>query len=189
MASQNKHRRFFRSQDQERVKEPEHEEIGKIQLNTLINYLHDLYGIDKKVFDDFLLMKLGKDVWITNKATKNFLAFKNKLRINSLGIRAIRNAFDVPKLTTNFAIFLNDKITKNYYDMNEKELDEYIHGYEINFPENKKGELKNYLIMKHKNQVYGVGLIIENKIKSQVPKGRKLKNQLSNTNSEEVIDE
>lgn len=187
MASQNKHRRFFRSQDQERVKEPEHEEIGKIQMNTLLNYLHNLYGIDTKIFDDFIFLKLGKDVWITNKATKNFLAFKNKLKINSLGIRAIRNAFDVPKLTTNFAIFLNDKITKNSYDMNDKELDEYTHGYEI-IPQSLEG-LKNYLIMKNKNQVYGIGLIIDNKIKSQVPKGRKLKNQLSSNVNTEIIDE
>jgi len=128
-------------------------------MNTLLNYLHNLYGIDTKIFDDFIFLKLGKDVWITNKATKNFLAFKNKLKINSLGIRAIRNAFDVPKLTTNFAIFLNNKITKNY------------------------------LIMKNKNQVYGIGLIIDNKIKSQVPKGRKLKNQLSSNVDKEIIDE
>jgi len=177
MASQSKHRRFFRNEDEERRIEYQHEEINKIELKKLYNYMHDLYGIEPKVLDAIVLLKKGKDVWITTKHTQNILAHEKKFTINSLGMRAIRNAFDVPKLTTNFVIFLNDKITKNYYDMNDQELEDYIHGYE--FKSRYNNDFKNYLIMKYKNVVYGVGLISNDVIKSQVPKGRKLKNQLN----------
>ena len=187
MASKNKHRRFFRSEDTERRVDPEHEDINKIQLTKIIDFLHDFYGIEKKFFDDYIFMKLGKDVWMTTKSAKNMLSVcKSGLTVNSIGVRVLRNAFEVPKPTTNFVIFLNEKITKNFYEMNEKELDEYTHGYEIKMRYD--NEFKNYLIMKHKNQTYGVGLISEGTIKSQVPKGRKLKNQLASI-KEEVIDE
>lgn len=186
MASKSKHRRFFRSEDQERIKEPEHEEIGKIETKKLLDYLQTIYGIDSKLFDNLILLKKGKDVWITNKATKNFLAYNKNITINSLGMRAIRNAFDVPKLTTNFVLYLNDKIRKNYYDMNEKDVENYTHGYSIKMAYN--NEFRNYLVMKYKGQSFGVGLISNDEIKSQLPKGRVLKNQL-NIKEEKEIDE
>lgn len=180
MASQNKHRGFFRSKDKKRI-ESKYEEIGKIESKKLMNYLIDLYGIKKSYLNKFVFIKKGKDVWITNKSTKNFLAFNKVFNINSLGMRAIRNAFIVPKITTNFAIFLNKNITKNYYNMNNKELEDYTHGYDIILKD--KIDLKNYLIMKYKNDVYGVGLISQDRIKSQVPKGRRLKNQINQKES------
>lgn len=178
MASQNKHRRVLRSEIKKGIKS-NYEEIGKIELKKLKKYLTELYSIDESVLDDLVFLKKGKDVWITNKATKNFLNFGKAFIINSLGLRAIRNAFGVPKITTNFAIFLNKNINSNYYELNKEELEEYTHGYDIMLKNDGKNSFKNYLIMKYNKEVYGVGLIIDNTIKSQVPKGRRLRNQIN----------
>ena len=37
---------------------------------------------------------------------------------------------------------------------------------------------KNYVVLRYNNQNIGIGLVLENRIKNQVPKGRKLKNQI-----------
>jgi NOL1/NOP2/fmu family ribosome biogenesis protein len=176
MASKSKHRRFFRSEDQERRIDPKPEELGKIEVKKLQNYLHDTYGIDLEYLESLSYLKRGKDVWITNKATKSMVGIGKNLNINSLGLRALRNAFEVPKITTNFAILLDNKITKNYHNMTKEDLDKFSRGNEISIPA--KNDYKNYLILKYNNEVYGVGLINNGIVKSQVPKGRLLRNNL-----------
>ena len=109
MASQSKDRRVFHSQDYQEIKE--YEELNRKQKKIFIKYLSEVYGIDQTFMCEFVFLKRGKDIWITTKATKNILGFSRSLKINSIGMRAIRNAFDVPKITTNFAILLNNKIT------------------------------------------------------------------------------
>jgi len=178
MASKSKHRRFFRSEDQERRVDPKPEELGKIEVKKLQNYLHDTYGIDLEYLESLSFLKRGKDVWITNKSAKSMINIGKNLNINSLGLRILRNAFEVPKITTNFAILLDNKITKNYHNMTKDEVDKFTRGNEISLPA--KNEYKNYLILKYNNEVYGVGLINNDILKSQVPKGRLLRNQISN---------
>ncbi len=177
MATKNKHRRFFRLQDEDRRIDPDPEELGKIETKKLQIYLNETYGIALDYLESLILLKRGKDIWITNKAAKSMIGIGKNLNINSLGLRALRNAFEVPKMTTNFAVFLNDKITKNYYEMTKEQLDEFTRGSEIKI--NAANEFKNYLILKYNKEVYGVGIINNGAIKSQVPKGRVLKNQLS----------
>ena len=176
MASKNKHRRFFRSKDEERRIDSKLEELGKIETKKLQNYLHKTYGINLDYLESLALLKRGKDIWATNKSTKCMISIGKNLNINSLGIRILRNAFEVPKITTNFAILVNDKITKNYYEMTKEQADEFTHGNEISIPAN--NDYKNYLILKYNDEVYGVGLINNGTVKSQVPKGRLLKNKL-----------
>ena len=172
MATQSKDRRLFHSQDN---KEIEYEELTSKQKKIIQKFLVETYGIDKRYLDNFVFLKRGKDVWITTKTTKNILKFSKNLKINSIGMRAIRNAFEIPKITTDFAIFLNDKITKNYYNLTKEELNKIIHGYDISIP--KESFTNNYLILKYNNEVFGVGLLSDTIIKNQIPKGRTLKNQ------------
>jgi len=175
MASKSKDRRFFREQDNKNII-PEHEELSKVELKRIFDYLNEVYGINENIFSETIFLKKGKDLWITTKPAKNIIKLSKELTINSIGIRAIRNAFDVPKITTNFATYLNKNIIKNFYELNDEELNNYTHGYDIDLRCN--NEFRNYLVLKYKDQVFGVGLISENTIKNQVPKGRVLKNQL-----------
>lgn len=174
MAPKRKHRRFFRDKV-EKVIEPEFEELNKMNSKKIYNYLNEAYGIEEENIKELVFLKKGKDVWVTNNSAKNFISFEKHLTINSLGMRAIRNAFDKPKITTNFAIFLNDKIKKNIYDLTENELDLFTHGYDLELNDK---TLKQYIVMRYKKQIFGVAVVSDNKIKNQVPKGRKLKNPI-----------
>lgn len=174
MAAKHKHRRFFRDETEKTI-DPEFEEINKVNQKKIFGFLDEAYGILEKDIEDLVFLKKGKDVWVTNKSAKNFISFEKQLTINSLGMRAIRNAFDKPKITTNFAIFLNDRIKKNIYDLSDEELELFTHGYDLELNDK---NLKQYIVMRYNKQIFGVAVISDNKIKNQVPKGRKLKNQI-----------
>ncbi len=174
MAPKHKHRRFFRDETEKTI-DPDYEELNKITSKKIFGFLDEAYGVLEKDVEELVFLKKGKDVWITNKSAKNFISFEKVLTINSLGMRAIRNAFDKPKITTNFAIFLNDKLKKNIYDLNDKELELFTHGFDLDL--NNK-DLKQYVVMRYNKQIFGVAVVSDNKIKNQVPKGRKLKNQI-----------
>ncbi len=158
----------------------EYEELEKIDIKRIYSFLNEIYGIEINFLESYNFLKKGNDVWITNKKTKNFIPFSNKgITINSIGFRALRNYLEVPKITSNFAIYLNNNIKENIYELNEKEYNQYIHGYDLDKTQEKEYK-NNYVILKYKKDVLGVGLLSQNKIKNQIPKGRVLKNQIEN---------
>ncbi len=171
MATQDEYGRFLSSEDYKRV--DYYKEISHKEELHIIKFLEDIYGVNQKDLENLLFIKKVEDVWVTTKRASKVLKFESALTINSVGFRAIRSAFSVsPKITTNFAQFLGEKITKNKYDMNKAEYELFIKGYELDNPNN----LRGFCILKYNNEVIGVGLATEGKIRNQLPKGRVLKN-------------
>jgi len=66
---------------------------------------------------------------------------------------------------------LKDQINKNIFDLNEKDVENWMKGQELNIKTGKKG----FLIMKYKNDFLGTGKASEEKIGNFIPKIRRLK--------------
>jgi len=66
---------------------------------------------------------------------------------------------------------LKNQITKNIFELDEKQAEQWMMGQELNITTGKKG----FFIMKFKDDFLGTGKISENKISNFVPKSRRLK--------------
>jgi len=66
---------------------------------------------------------------------------------------------------------LKDQITKNIFELDEKQAEQWMMGQELNLTTGKKG----FYIIKFKDDLLGTGKISENKISNFVPKSRRLK--------------
>jgi len=137
----------------------------------ILKYLRDRFGISKRIFSDYSFIVRGEKIWI---------AFKNVLEkdLEGLNIEAIGLLFGRYfekqkrfKPTTNALQIFGRYATKNIVELDEKEKEMYIRGYDL---EKKLNLEEGYVIVKFKNDVLGCGLYREGKIKNQIPKARKI---------------
>ena len=137
----------------------------------ILKYLRDRFGISKRIFSDYSFIVRGEKIWI---------AFKDVLEkdLEGLNIEAIGLLFGRYfekqkrfKPTTNALQIFGRYATKNIVELNEKEKEMYIRGYDL---EKKLNLEEGYVIVKFKNDVLGCGLYREGKIKNQIPKARKI---------------
>ena len=66
---------------------------------------------------------------------------------------------------------LKDQITKNTFELNEEQLEQWMKGNELNIKTGKK----EFLIMKYKDNLLGCGKASAEKISNFIPKNRRLK--------------
>jgi len=139
--------------------------------SSILKYLRDRFGISKRIFSDYSFIVRGEKIWI---------AFKDVLEkdLEGLNIEAIGLLFGRYfekqkrfKPTTNALQIFGRYATKNIVELDEKEKDMYIRGYDL---EKKLNLEEGYVIVKFKNDVLGCGLYREGKIKNQIPKARKI---------------
>ncbi len=69
---------------------------------------------------------------------------------------------------------LQNQITKNIFELNQKQAQEFLHGKELNIETNFRG----FIILKYKNDFIGTGKSSENKVTNFVPKNRRLKEKI-----------
>lgn len=171
MATQNRHGRFLSVQTK---KDIDYKELSKKELLHIENYLKEFYDIEPSLLNEYLFIKRGEDVWVTTKKSTTVMPYSAAgLQINSIGFRAIRNSFQTnPKITTNFAQLLGNKIKKNIYFATKKEIEELLKGYDLTTKE----DLFGYCVIKYDNKVICVGQYKDGNIKNQIPKGRTLHN-------------
>ena len=70
---------------------------------------------------------------------------------------------------------LKDQIKKNIFEIDEKQIDSWMHGSELNIATGKKG----FLAIRYKNDFLGTGKASAEKITNFIPKSRRLKNKQS----------
>lgn len=68
---------------------------------------------------------------------------------------------------------LQDQFTKNIFELDDKLVQEWMQGQELNIKTGKKG----FLVMKYKNDFLGTGKASEEKISNFIPKSRRLKSR------------
>ncbi|MEK6845031.1 MAG: hypothetical protein AABX44_02125 [Nanoarchaeota archaeon] len=68
---------------------------------------------------------------------------------------------------------LKNQITKNIFEINNEQLDNWMQGEELNI----QTGLKGIIVIKHKNNYLGCGKASENKIGNFIPKSRRLRSK------------
>jgi NOL1/NOP2/fmu family ribosome biogenesis protein len=146
---------------------------NKQEKEKLISQLNEQFGIEKIPGE---IAKLGKEriiLFSGDMSEKDLLKFDYLARIEGVGLyfaKIDEHTKDI-RLSIEGANLLKDQITKNIFEMDEKQAEQWMMGQELNITTGKKG----FFIMKFKEDVLGTGKISENKISNFVPKSRRLK--------------
>ena len=110
--------------------------------------------------------------------------------LNPKEIQEIEDVLPVERVGVYFGKFINDKsgeefirlsiegsqilsnqITKNIFELNEEQMQEWMKGRELNIKTGKR----DFLIIKYKDNFLGTGKASEEKISNFIPKNRRLK--------------
>jgi NOL1/NOP2/fmu family ribosome biogenesis protein len=145
----------------------------KQEKEKLVQQLNEQFGIEKLPWE---VAKLGKEriiLFSGDMSEKELIKFDYLARIEGVGLyfaKIDEHTKDI-RLSIEGANLLKNQITKNIFEMDEKQAAQWMLGQELNITTGKKG----FFIMKFKDDVLGTGKISENKISNFVPKSRRLK--------------
>jgi NOL1/NOP2/fmu family ribosome biogenesis protein len=143
------------------------EELSKKQVKDIIKELERYYSIKELKLDYLFLRDAKNKIYLINKDYKNITT---NMRINQAGLYFLNITKDL-RLSIEGSQIIGKLATKNIYKMSDKDLKEWLKGFDLETDDNSLG----YKLMKNKNDFYGVGYFKENKIRNFIPKSRRIK--------------
>jgi len=140
---------------------------GKSRKEVL-NYLESRFGIKKEVFKDYVFVKKGKKIWITNEDVVS-RKYK-KIPIESIGMVLIRLQKNGMKMTTNAAQIFGKYATKNVINLSKTQAQKILQGFNL---DNLKTDVEDgYVMLKYSDYILGVGLKRDRFLMNMIPKSR-----------------
>ena len=126
--------------------------------------MYDRFGISCNIFDGYVLFTKKKTYWFLAGST--LISAVSHLKIKRLGIKAFQEVGSFIKPTTRFIQSFGSMATKAIFNIDENQLKELINGEYLPVEE----DLENgYVILSFKGQMLGLGLLINGKVRSQLP--------------------
>jgi NOL1/NOP2/fmu family ribosome biogenesis protein len=147
--------------------------LSKNEKREIERKLNKQFGI-KEISG--MLIKFGKDriFFFSGKLKeKEIRIIESEIPIERIGVYFARIMNDFPKLSIEGTQILKEQISKNIFELDEKQLKDWMSGRDLNISSPQKG----FLVMKYKEEVLGCGKASENKISNFIPKMRRLKNR------------
>jgi NOL1/NOP2/fmu family ribosome biogenesis protein len=141
------------------------------EKERIIRLLSQQFGI-KDV--PFIMARLGKEriiVFSGELSDREILNIDEVAHIEGVGLYFAKEEMSGIRLSIEGSQLLKDQITKNIFELDEKQAEQWMMGSELNIKTDKRG----FFIMKYKDDFLGTGKISAEKISNFVPKPRRLK--------------
>ncbi len=148
--------------------------LNKRQEQEIADYLKRQFGV-KRI--PGRLAKMGEErifLFCGDATDEEIYRIEHVVPVERVGFYFAKIIRDEFKLSIEGAQILKDKITKNIFELNKEQAEEWMMGRELNIKTGKKG----FLIMKYGNDFLGCGKASEEKIGNFVPKMRRLKSRM-----------
>lgn len=149
--------------------------FNKNQKQEILNKLNKQFGI-KKI--DGILLRIGPErifLFQGDLSIVRKLESERNISIERAGVYFGKEVRDEIRLSIEGVHLLKDQINKNIFDLGRKEAEQWMKGQELLIKTGKTC----FLVMKHKDDLIGVGKASEEKIGNYIPKNRRLKNKTS----------
>ncbi len=147
--------KFFKEREKERI----------------LKLLKQQFGINEI---PWTLAQLGKEriiVFSGELSDREILNIDEVAHIEGVGLYFAKEQMDGIRLSIEGAQLLKDQITKNIFELDDKQAEEWMMGQDLNI----KSEDRGFFIMKYKDDFLGTGKISAEKISNFIPKSRRLK--------------
>jgi NOL1/NOP2/fmu family ribosome biogenesis protein len=147
--------------------------LNKQEKEKLVRQLNEQFGI-KEIHEQ--IAKLGKEriILFSGEVSEKEIQILDRFaRIEGVGVYFAKTdeKTDNLRLSIEGTQLLKSQITKNIFELDEKQAEEWMMGQDLNITTGKKG----FYIIKFKDDFLGTGKISENKISNFIPKSRRLK--------------
>lgn len=153
--------------------------FNKTEKEKFIKLLEEQFGI-KEIpgqiarFGKERIMLFSKEI-----SEKDIQILDKVSRIEGIGVYFAKEHPDGIRLSIEGTQLLKNQITKNIFELNEKQAEEWMLGQELSVQTEKRG----FFVIKFKEDLMGTGKVSENRITNFVPKSRRLKPKKSPTQS------
>ena len=140
------------------------------EKRRLVEQLKEQFGIEKL---PYLLIESGKEkirAYSGIVVKEEIKELGKSLNIEAIGLYFIRKEHDL-RLSFDAPHLISEQITNKIVDINEKELNSWLHGIDLRIPAE-----KGTVIIRHKKDLVGSGKSTGEKILNHVPKEKRLKN-------------
>lgn len=97
----------------------------------------------------------------------------SRIGMERVGVYFAKVVGDKIRLSIEGIHLFKDQITKNIFELNKKQSEQFMRGEELDIQTGKN----DFLIMKYKNDFIGTGKASEKKITNFIPKNRRVKNK------------
>lgn len=145
--------------------------LDKTEKKQIEKKLHEQHGVDSI---PGLLVQMGEErlfFFSGSLDEKDIKKLESTVPVERIGVYFAKIIGDDIKLSIEGSQILKNQITKNIFELDEKQAEEWMKGHELNITTGKKG----FLIMKHGNDFLGAGKASEKKIGNFIPKNRRLR--------------
>ena len=122
------------------------------------------------------LARIGKErllLFSGDISDREVLNLDRVAHIEGIGLYFAKEQADGIRLSIEGSQLLKSQITKNIFELNEKQAEQWMLGQELNIKTDKKG----FFVIKFNEDFLGTGKISENRITNFVPKQRRLKSR------------
>lgn len=147
------------------------------EKNEIERKLNEQFGIKKL---NGLIVRRGKErlfLFTGNFSEEEIKILEESVIIERVGIYFAKivedNGIEKIRLSIEGSQMLANQITKNLFELDEKQTESWMKGQQLDISAIDKG----FLIMKNKGDFMGTGKASENKIGNFIPKNRRLKSQ------------
>lgn len=145
--------------------------LNQQEKEKIIKQLNVQFGI-KEI--PWRIARLGKEriILFSGEISDKEIDILDRIsKIEGIGVYFAKEQIDGIRLSIEGTHLLKEQITKNIFELDEKQAEQWMMGQELNIKAGKKG----FFIMKYKNDFLGCGKASENRITNFVPKPRRLK--------------
>ncbi|MBW1720866.1 MAG: hypothetical protein JRH13_01465 [Deltaproteobacteria bacterium] len=127
--------------------------------------MEDRFGIPRKVFEGYVLLRKGKSWWLLKDSP--LLEMARRLKISLAGMRAFNRVGGFIKPTTRLIQVFGKKARKAVLEISKDQLYRLASGERI---EADLAVEKGYVILRYKGRALGLGFYANGTVLSQLPK-------------------
>lgn len=146
--------------------------LNSKEKQKIINKLNKQFGI-KKV--EGIISMRGRErlfLFQGNLTEKQIQELDySKINLERLGIYFAKTTSNEIRLSLEGVYLLKEQITKNIFELNKQQAEQWMKGQELDIQTGKR----NFLIIKYKDNFLGCGKASEKKISNFIPKNRRLR--------------
>lgn len=145
--------------------------LNQTEKNKFLEKLNKQFGI-KEV--PGILIKMGEEkifLFQGEISEQEIKELQETTAIERIGVYFAKEERGEIRLSIEGTQIFKNQITKNIFELNEKQVEEWMQGQELNLETGKHG----VLIIKHENDFLGCGKASEKKIGNFIPKSRRLR--------------
>lgn len=145
--------------------------ISKEETQEILSKLQEQFGI-KEI--PGLLLRIGQERIFIYQGSLNEKEIRNlemAVPVERIGVYFAKIQNDELRLSIEGTHILKKQITRNIFEIDNKQLETWMHGSELEVETGKKA----FLVMKHNEDLLGTGKASEKKITNFIPKSRRLR--------------